>query len=343
LTLSGLLIFRLLYFGYPLPNTYYAKLSPDIFYNLREGMGYFLLFGYLYPVVWLSIIAAVTIFLLNSPRFLISLKLSSKGLDTETTLYIAISIIILVGLFVPVLMGGDNFFLFRLYQPIWPLFPLAVYGVLRLFPIDFQPLFGYGFLVGTAAIFFVTPWANWFSHEYNYGPGFDIAMEGEAVGKALNVMFEEDLPSVGVITAGGIAFAYKGRVFDMMGLNHVAMAHAPGNRYGFKGHAAFNESIFFEQRPLLVLPVLESRNDLDIHWQELYKWDNQALRGLLNENKFLQNYQLILLTKFDKYILTYAERSYVTSLIEQDFEVRLIKDEVSLQKSDSSKAETKPK
>ena len=32
--------FRIHYFGYPLPNTYYAKVSPDKLYNIKEGLIY---------------------------------------------------------------------------------------------------------------------------------------------------------------------------------------------------------------------------------------------------------------------------------------------------------------
>jgi energy-coupling factor transporter transmembrane protein EcfT len=41
-TMSGLTVFRLSYFGYPLPNTYYAKVSPSLFYNFSRGIPYFI-------------------------------------------------------------------------------------------------------------------------------------------------------------------------------------------------------------------------------------------------------------------------------------------------------------
>ena len=37
LTLGGLTAFRLAYFGYPLPNTFYAKMSPALGYSLAPG------------------------------------------------------------------------------------------------------------------------------------------------------------------------------------------------------------------------------------------------------------------------------------------------------------------
>ena len=41
-TALGLTVYRWLYFGYPLPNTFYAKVSPSVGYNFREGTEYLL-------------------------------------------------------------------------------------------------------------------------------------------------------------------------------------------------------------------------------------------------------------------------------------------------------------
>jgi arabinofuranosyltransferase len=40
ITLAGLVAFRMHYFGYPVPNTYYAKVSPDLGLNLYTGFHY---------------------------------------------------------------------------------------------------------------------------------------------------------------------------------------------------------------------------------------------------------------------------------------------------------------
>ncbi len=42
---------------------------------------------------------------------------------------------------------------------------------------------------------------------------------------------------------------------DLMGLNNPRMAHAPGDRRGFKNHAAFNRDVFFAIAPDLVIPA----------------------------------------------------------------------------------------
>lgn len=56
-TIIGLILWRLSYFGYPLPNTYYAKVSSDILSNLKHGIGYLYRFLSANPLCLLSTLA----------------------------------------------------------------------------------------------------------------------------------------------------------------------------------------------------------------------------------------------------------------------------------------------
>jgi hypothetical protein len=328
--LGGLLLFRVLYFGYPLPNTYYAKMSPDMLYNLRTGIEYLLLFTYLSPAVWLGIVCLVAAMLLNVPHTLVALNQAKTGTDTAQTQFVAISLIALAGLLVPVLMGGDHMFLFRFYQPIWPLLILPVFGLTKVLDLNVGPVARYGLAAAAIGIFFFSPWATWSNQRYRYTTEFEVAVAGEATGAVLNDMFEDDLPSIGVITAGGIALEYEGKVIDVMGLNNVAMAHALGDRRGYKGHAAFNAEVFFEQRPNIFLPEIETKKAAEIKWNEKYRWDNQVLKGLLEDQTFLTMYQLVLLSKVDAHVLAYVERSYLNTLLQRDIELDVIGKENAL-------------
>ena len=58
---GALTLFRLWYFGYPLPNTFYAKVSPDLLYNLRQGAKYLLGFLRRHPSVLLALGAALSV------------------------------------------------------------------------------------------------------------------------------------------------------------------------------------------------------------------------------------------------------------------------------------------
>ena len=57
-TVIALTIFRLLYFGYPLPNTYYAKVSPSLSYNFSQGLHYFKDYFLSSPIVQICILVA---------------------------------------------------------------------------------------------------------------------------------------------------------------------------------------------------------------------------------------------------------------------------------------------
>ena len=108
-----------------------------------------------------------------------------------------------------------------------------------------------------------------------------------------------------------------------MGLNNLAMAHAPGDRYGEKNHAAFNADVFLAQRPNLFLPMTGSRETLVRRCQERNSLNNQ-LKGLLEDERFVAVYQLALISGSDKHILAYVERSYLATLVERGFEVEVI-------------------
>ena len=64
----------------------------------------------------------------------------------------------------------------------------------------------------------------------------------------------DELPSVGVTGAGGFKFDWPGQVVDLLGLNFVEMAHSSGDRKGFRGHAAFDADIFYQNAPDIMLP-----------------------------------------------------------------------------------------
>ena len=125
--LGILMVFRLSYFGYPLPNTYYAKVSPSILINLKVGFEYFLSYlnsGFLSGLVIFSIL----VFFTKDLYALITSKRPRTGEPVSTSSILknfALGVICLAGLLLPILPGGDHFKSFRFYQPIYPL--LVVY------------------------------------------------------------------------------------------------------------------------------------------------------------------------------------------------------------------------
>ncbi len=122
----GLTVFRVIYFGYPFPNTYYAKVSSSLAYNLKEEIDYFNRFmqgNLLFSLLTLAALIQLASWLgkiLNSifryPANLFRIHISAG---------VALSSSSLVILIIPVLTGGDHFEMHRFFQPAVPLLCLA--------------------------------------------------------------------------------------------------------------------------------------------------------------------------------------------------------------------------
>jgi hypothetical protein len=233
-TLSALVTFRLVYFGFPLPNTYYAKVSPDIAYNIWMGARYGGKVLLEYPILAVcgaiclaGIYACVKMGLQRSQR-------RDVGNAPELAWRI-VAVVVLAALVQPVLTGGDHFELHRFYQPAWPLFivPLLLWA---------NAWFSRGREGGSgpwsvhwilaSAIVAVTlssgqSWASLVDPE-GIRVEFRLANAGLKRGLLLNEFFEGPTrPSIGEVSAGGVGRTYSGRVVDLLGLNNVAMGTRP--------------------------------------------------------------------------------------------------------------------
>ncbi|QBG47579.1 hypothetical protein EGM51_09295 [Verrucomicrobia bacterium S94] len=236
ISLSALLAFRLWYFGWPVPNTYYAKVTPGFFSNILDGLGYPV--GYLFSGA--MVFAVVLLFL--------TLVIKREKADPVAA---RIVWFLLPGIGIPVLVGGDHFGSFRFYQPLWPLLCLmAVLEWNRLaegrFPGKLRPY--------VLPLLFLISWA-FFPVSGKIRHEFRIAEEGRRNGETLTRMFQdlEGWPTVAVITAGGNKLGYAGSVLDLMGLNSTEMAHAPGDAAHVKNHSGFNRELFYRWKPDILL------------------------------------------------------------------------------------------
>lgn len=263
-TLAALVGFRLSYFGYPVPNTYYAKVSPSLATNLWNGLGY--LFGYLFSSPVVPVLAATCGWVLFC-----GLRNRKKGIDPA----VAVALFLLPGVGIPVLVGGDHFGAYRFYQSCWPLLCLLAAWTL-------PPVLGRvraRVRRGVFILLVAVPWML-FPLTANLRYEFRIARDGRAAGSALAGFFGNNgsYPTLSVITAGGSKFSYPGHVYDLMGLNSTEMAHAQGNRRGCKNHSAFNRDVFYRWQPDIVL-CGDSRD-----------FDSLVLNGLHEECRFQKLY-----------------------------------------------------
>lgn len=289
-------IVRLLYFGVPLPNTFYAKIGNEFGYELEQGWTYLKDFCRANPAAPIAILAGISMsaFFLGPRRGQAAPTTMLAG-PGERTLWI--SLLLLALLAVPILLGGDHFGGFRFYQPVWPIlalpFAFAIQGTRALrFPRPIGILLAA--VIAAASVFL----AHAGSESTWKRPGrlpirleFEIAVKGREVGRALGRLFcSEDLPAVGVITAGGVKLVYPGPVYDLMGMNWTPMAHAGRNRRGERGRAAFDASVFWSAPPdILVASVLYQGARPMTPMQQSF--ENQVLDGLLFDPEFAQVYR----------------------------------------------------
>lgn len=280
LSLSAITVFRMIYFGYPLPNTFYAKVSPSFFYNLNGGLQYAMAFlaSGIVPYLFMAC------FLVKG---LICIRDSTVPSRWRAMGYRVFVWLWAMALFLPpVLTGGDHFTLSRFFQPQFPLFCILVISALLPFVKFDGTKLQKAVLCLETLFFLASAWS--FNSSWLYAVGFEskiknefaIAKEGIEDGLDLSELFHdlEPRPTVGVICAGGIARTYDGKIEDLMGLNNVMVAHAPGERRGVKNHAAF-EVHLFEKMNVDVMPF-EPRG-----------FFNQCVKGLCTNETFTTSWK----------------------------------------------------
>jgi hypothetical protein len=288
--LLGLLTaFRLMYFGYPFPNTYYAKVSPSIIYNLWEGMKY--LTSFIISGSIIVVFVAIVLFIFRSVLVDVFYCFRDKKSDMFLRPYDASALVALLLLFIPVVSGGDHFRMFRLYQPVYPIICLTVvlwmydlriehlssanraipHIIQYFFLVVFVPVIGYGFY----SVAFRHSWDDVQCYGSTMKHEFSISENGIKQGNTLVKIFVENnyLPSIGVITSGGIARTYPGPIVDLMGLNNSLIAHFKGDRKGIKNHAAFEKDTFFML-------------DIDLLLFAPTGWGSKQLKGLCEDPRF---------------------------------------------------------
>ncbi|HYE85160.1 MAG TPA: hypothetical protein VEA16_02305 [Vicinamibacterales bacterium] len=259
-TTAFILAWRLSYFGYPLPNTFYAKAGDPLANRIAEGQSYLIDFAIANPAVPLALAASVwTAIVAYRHRGLFA---CCAGLLT----------MLLAGLAVPVFEGGDHFGFWRMFQPIVPLIAMQAAATAAVLAIarPNRPQLA-TIVVAITIVLALMPWRHWtVLGELSYAsraPGgssstprveIGIAHDMRHIGAAFSRTFPKVKPRVGVIVAGGFAYSYDGPTIDLMGLNNVAMAHSPGPRSGMRGHAAFHHDVFFSLAPDVLLLSLWS-------------------------------------------------------------------------------------
>lgn len=297
-TYAALTGFRELYFGYPLPNTFYAKVSSSA--SVILGYGYaglklFLrLFGLLFILPFCAGVAWVFFALITGRQ-----RDRLFWFGTLTTVFIA------AGLAMPVAEGGDHFAACRMFQYVYPLLgmsffiPLLPLAKARKFSFDLLYLASVGILIA------LTSGATWGRFRLVNLPNgvplnridaalgmrasFALADKGRLWGSEMNHVFNGALPTIGISAAGGIAYTYQGAVYDLIGLNDTRMAHADKFKTGPKDHASFNAGVFYQLEPDILMPVPAAYGSVvNLQAQKLLNYDPQNFEYQIYKGIFLQ-------------------------------------------------------
>ncbi|MEO6932520.1 MAG: hypothetical protein ABI151_12885, partial [Chitinophagaceae bacterium] len=118
---SALVAWRISYFGFPFPNTYYAKVSASKKDNITGGLKYVFTFFNFYPQT-----IAIIVLLAFFGWFIFKKWKKRTELSGDEKMLGVLIIIIFCGLSLPLATGGDHFMFSRFYQPLLPLMCLAV-------------------------------------------------------------------------------------------------------------------------------------------------------------------------------------------------------------------------
>ena len=294
--MGGITVFRLWYFGFPLPNTYYAKVSPDALYSAIEGLKYVGDFLTARPVRIPLVVVPLVVGLLAVRRF----DARRGDASPHRTVGVIVSAVVVGGMLLPLVVGGDHFGSFRFLQPFNAVLflPLlfAAGTAVATWPALTRSLTRWGRSAGlpvaAALVGFVWYQGGWGGFPSNHGMEweFSSAVRGRLLGTVLNEVFNGDeRPRVAEIVAGSPALVYDGPVLDLMGLNWVEMGHSPGDRKGFRNHSAFDPDVFWRATPEIVTPVATGRplQDATQLGPPFYR---EALQDIFSTRRFRETY-----------------------------------------------------
>lgn len=302
LSIGALTGFRLMYFGLPVPNTFYAKVSSDRIADAIDGAKYLFSFVTGYPFAELFVLLWAV-----GAIWALSRYFSTRPDGSGSVMLVAATI---VGfLLTYVALGGDHFEYWRFYQPIAPLLPLMPALMLAGLSGPVAALSGAArgaLVVVGAVVWLAISYGDYRQARFDLVKEMDLVQDGVVFGAYADTLSPQ--PTLGVIPAGGIALGYGGPIRDLLGLNWVEMAHADPLKEGIRNHASFDPAVFWRHEPHLIPHF--NRPCAPDTWIEP-AIDRLLLKGLYDDPRFRERYQPVRLKGEDRCWRGYARRDWV--------------------------------
>jgi hypothetical protein len=248
------ILFRLAYYGYPLPNTYYLKL---VAWDARflPGMNYLMGFILRYSPI---IIAA----------------LAGALFAREKRRWLLLSAIIPLAAYV-LFAGGDDFGGARFFAPLLPVFFLLAFNAPSQIVLPDRP---FQMILVTILLVIFTIYLNPFI--FFPGPGEEAVLT-----EAGTILKDQTTPNttIGVFWAGTLPYFAHRPAVDMLGKNDAYIARLPANEGSFKpGHNKFDYTHSLSQlQPDAIVSPLNLSLLTDSRSFELYTVGDNAYSGLL--------------------------------------------------------------
>lgn len=322
--LSALILigFRYIYFGYPLPNTYYAKVSADTSSNINDGFDYINQYFTKSNPMMLAVMVLTFIMIVYQ-------GIANKKWKINRYLFFGSSIVFLI---VILYSGGDHFDLGRFIQPFAP---LVFAGLVILLPSKLLNHIATPIVTSIALLIFyqadILPLTIKNASEKSKFEEviineFEIAQESRKFYTKLNRYLDKmsEYPSLGVLTAGSSKYIYKGYVYDMLGLNNVEMAHADKvkEKTIFKNHASFNKEVFYKQHPdLFFMDICPNfypssfLTDGKFNYK-IPKFSLEVFKNIPYDSTFQASYRLALIERKgeDTFLATFASADWLNKV-----------------------------
>lgn len=277
-----LVLFRIVYYGELLPNTFYAKISPSWWVLVRG-------FEYLKEAMWTDHLFYIVPFML--------IGFVAKRYQSKVRMVL---LLILAYLTFILVSGGDGLYKNRFIVHIVPLFILllgAAIGVMK--SLILRHRFFFSILVIWMCLVLLTPT---FDHNFYKGRTLEQFKEVEKRWERVGLFLDQyGSPQLYIATnvAGRLPFYSKRKTLDMLGLCNAIIARTPveGMGRGYAGHEKGNPDYVISQNPdIIYISVLDQMpfhlfSNPSIVMKHLMKTPLFRYAGLMSSKEFNQNYQ----------------------------------------------------